>query len=241
MDNIDEIDIELLNSEEAFDRELLLEQENDFEIQLEKDENPQVENNDPPQKRKLKRELQAEALARLESAARTVEDFKNIAAWWDRLDANRERRERYHEICRSGDELPLEYGVSDIGRYFPDSLNGVFARQIREGDFLDVIFNCPYEIHELVSEDYLCKTLFDLNENHKELLFYSAVRLYSSAKIARIRGQTDRNIRKVMKTVLKKIHKNILPELKRREEKGLPMTLEERNFLEEIEKHLDIK
>lgn len=50
MDNIDEIDIELLNSEEAFDRELLLEQENDFEIQLEKDENPPTENNDPPQK-----------------------------------------------------------------------------------------------------------------------------------------------------------------------------------------------
>ena len=54
MDNIE--DIELLNSEEAFDRELLLEQENDFEIQLEKDENPQIENNDPPQKRKLKSE-----------------------------------------------------------------------------------------------------------------------------------------------------------------------------------------
>lgn len=69
MDNIDEIDIELLNSEEAFDRELLLEQESDFKIQLEKDENPQIEDNDPPQKRKLKRELQAEALARLESAA----------------------------------------------------------------------------------------------------------------------------------------------------------------------------
>ena len=83
MDNIE--DIELLNSEEAFDRELLLERESDFEIQLEKDENPQFEDNDPPQKRKLKRELQAEALARLESAARTVEDFKNIAAWWDRL------------------------------------------------------------------------------------------------------------------------------------------------------------
>ena len=237
MDNIE--DIELLNSEEAFDRELLLERENDFEIQLEKDENPPVENNDPPQKRKLKRELQAEALARLESAARTVEDFKNVAAWWDRLDANRERRERYHEICRSGDELPLEYGVSDIGRYFPDSLNGVFARQIREGDFLDVIFNCPYEIHELVSEDYLCKTLFDLNENHKELLFYNAVRLYSSAKIARIRGQTDRNIRKVMKTVLKKIHKNILTELKRREEMGLSMTFDERNFLEETKRNID--
>ena len=55
MNNIE--DIELLNSEEAFDRELLLERENDFEIQLEKDENPPTKNNDPPQKRKLKREV----------------------------------------------------------------------------------------------------------------------------------------------------------------------------------------
>lgn len=39
MDNIE--DVKLLNSEEAFNRELSLERENDFEILLEKDENPQ--------------------------------------------------------------------------------------------------------------------------------------------------------------------------------------------------------
>ena len=29
-----------------------------------------------------------------------------MIAWWDRLDANREQRERYHELSRSGDDVP---------------------------------------------------------------------------------------------------------------------------------------
>ena len=53
-----------------------------------------------PERKKLKRELRAEALARLEDSARTQREFENVIAWWDRLDANRERRERYHELSR---------------------------------------------------------------------------------------------------------------------------------------------
>ena len=43
---------------------------------------------------KLKRELRAEAMTRLEEAARTEKDFENVVACWDKLDANRERKER---------------------------------------------------------------------------------------------------------------------------------------------------
>ncbi len=39
---------------------------------------------------RLQRELRAEALARLEDAARTTRDFEKVIAWWDKLDANRE-------------------------------------------------------------------------------------------------------------------------------------------------------
>lgn len=49
-------------------------------------------------RKKLKRELEQEALARLEDSARTEEDFENVVTWWNRLDANRERKEHYHEI-----------------------------------------------------------------------------------------------------------------------------------------------
>ena len=58
--------------------------------------------------------------------------------------------------------------------------------------------------HELVTEEYLSKILWELNEEHKELLFLYAVRLFSSTRIAKIRNQSDRNIRKVRGTMLKK-------------------------------------
>ena len=215
-------------------RELALEREAALDLEIERDEQRSRTKPEPPAKKKLKRELEQEALARLESAARTVSDFENVIAWWDRLDANRERRERYHEVSRSGDDLPIEYGASEDGLRFPDTMNSVLEKQRQQGDFIDTIFNCPYEIHELVTESYMSKALYELSDDHKEILYFSAVRMYSSLKIAELRRQSDRNIRKVRNTMLKKIYKKILPYLKEREEKGLPMTMEERAFLAEM-------
>ena len=178
--------------------------------------------------------MEQEALARLEAAARTIPEWNNVIAWWDRLDANRERRERYHEISRSGDDLPIDYGADENGLCFPDTMNSVLERQRQKGDFIDTIFNCPYEIHELVTEAYMSKALYELSDDHKEILYFSAVRMYSSMKIAKLRRQSDRNIRKVRNTMLKRIHKKILLYLKEREERGLPMTMEERAFLAEM-------
>lgn len=200
------------------------------ELEADAAENPiEDENSDEDSERKkLKRELQAEALARLEDAARTVSDFEKVVAWWDKLDANRERRERYHELSRSGDDLPLDYGAAKDGLFFPDTLNNVLERLIRKGDFIDAIFYCPYDIHELVTDKNLSAILLELTEDHKELLFLCAVRLFSSTRIAAIRGQTDRNIRKVRGTMLKKIRKKLLPALLEKAKKQQPLTLLEK-------------
>lgn len=192
-----------------------------------------------PERKKLKRELRAEALARLEDAARTQRDFENVIAWWDKLDANRERRERYHELSRSGDDVPLDYGASANELFFPDTLNDVLEKQIRKGDFIDSIFYCPYDIHELVTEEYLSEILLELKEDHKELLFLWAVRLFSSTRIAAIRQQSDRNIRKIRNTMMKKIRKELLSALTDKAEKQLPMTLVEKAFLSDIGKAVD--
>ena len=179
-----------------------------------------------PERKKLKRELRAEALARLEDAARTQRDFENVIAWWDKLDANRERRERYHELSRSGDDVPLDYGASANELFFPDTLNDVLEKQIRKGDFL-------------VTEEYLSEILLELKEDHKELLFLWAVRLFSSTRIAAIRQQSDRNIRKIRNTMMKKIRKELLSALTDKAEKQLPMTLVEKAFLSDIGKAVD--
>lgn len=195
-------------------------------------ENP-LGDDEQSERKLLKRELRVQALKRLEDSARTVNDFKNVAAWWDRLDANRERRERYHEILRSNDDIPLEYGASFDARCFPNALNSMLEKQNRRGDFLDAIFCCPYEINELVTEEYISSILFNLNEEQKFLLFLYAVRQYSSTKIAAIKGQSDRNIRKVRGTMLKRIRKRLLAELDEKVRKQQSLTLREKRFLED--------
>ena len=228
-------------SAEQAQRQIALEQNIIDRLEADAEEHPFEDDagDEEPERKKLKRELRAEALARLEDAARTQRDFENVIAWWDKLDANRERRERYHELSRSGDDVPLDYSASANELFFPDTLNDVLEKQIRKGDFIDAIFYCPYDIHELVTEEYLSEILLELKEDHKELLFLWAVRLFSSTRIAAIRQQSDRNIRKIRNTMMKKIRKELLSALTDKAEKQLPMTLVEKAFLSDIGKAVD--
>ena len=219
-------------------RRLAKEQRIIDEIEADAAENPIEDDGDDtgdeqPERKLLKRELRAQALKRLEDSARTLKDYENLVAWYDRLDANRQRKERYHELYRSGDDVPLDYGASEDALCFPDTLNDVLTRQERKGDFIDSIFYCPYDIHELVTDADMSVILRELNEDHKFLLFLSALRQYSSAKIAAIRGQSDRNIRKVRNTMLKKIRKKLLAALTEKVQAQQPLTLLEKEFLSE--------
>lgn len=197
---------------------------------IEDDENSTNESNEY---KLLKRELRAQALKRLEDSARTLRDFENLVAWYDRLDANRQRKERYHELFRSGDDVPLDYGAVEDGLYFPDTLNDVLSKLERKGDFIDSIFYCPYDIHKLVTDEDISNILRELTEDNKFLLFLWALRQYSSVRIAAIRGQSDRNIRKVRNTMLKKIRKKLLAALIQKVQAQQPLTLFERDFLTE--------
>lgn len=188
---------------------------------------------DTPGRRRLKRDLEREALLRLEEAARTTSDFQYILSWWNRLDANRERRERYHEILRSGDGLPLETGEADDGTVFPVSMNPVLARQRRRGNFLDTIFYCPYDVQDLVTDDYAYQAIKDLPDDRKELLFLRAVEYMSTAQIADIRDQSDRNVRKIWATLKKKLRRSCAKELNTRKDCGAILTGAENAFLNE--------
>ena len=219
-------------------RRLAKEQRIIDEIEADAAENPIEDDGDDtgdeqPERKLLKRELRAQALKRLEDSARTLKDYENLVAWYDRLDANRQRKERYHELYRSGDDVPLDYGASEDALCFPDTLNDVLTRQERKGDFIDSIFYCPYDIHEIVTDADMSVILRELNEDHKFLLFLSALWQYSSVKIAAIRGQSDRNIRKVRNTMLKKIRKKLLAALTEKVQAQQPLTLLEKEFLKE--------
>ena len=221
--------------EEQLAEALADEHQAELEVQLERDEEPpQID--EPPETRKLKRELEREALLRIENAARTTDDLKKVIAWWNRLDSNRERKERYHEISRSGLDIPLDYGAKLDGEIIPYDVNDVLIKQIRKGDYIDAIFHCPFELNELVTDGDLSKILDKLSDDHKEIIFNTIVRNMSTKALGDVRGQTDRNIRKVRATAIKKIHKSLLRVLQSRKENGIPLTLNEKLL---IKKALD--
>lgn len=206
-----------------------------------KDEADPIESDEtvPEREKELVRELKAEALTRLENAARTLADFKGIIEEWDRRDRNRERRERYHEITRSGDTVPLDKNMSANELIFPHNLSSSIIRQMQKGDFNDAIFYCPYEIHELVSTDYFSEILLELPEDSKELVFLWAICMYSTEKIAFIRGAGVRNVRKIRNTLFQQLQRKLFVALIDVERQEQSMTLSERKFLSDYQEYID--
>ena len=178
----------------------------------------------------LHREARALAIRRIEESARTEEDFKEVIRWWNRLDANRERKERDHETGRS--TVPLEWSADEL--YFSDrpSYDMILRRLLLVGDFIDFIYDRPETIHELVTDGDLSKILKELKPHLKNMLYYLFLRDYSTAEYAETIGQTDRNIRGIRETALKKIRKLYTDVLTYRKENRLPITIDEKYFLE---------
>lgn len=203
----------------------------EVEIELE-DTQVTPEVHEPQERTLLKRELAQMALERLESSTRTEEDFRNVVSHWDRLDSNRERRERYHEVGRG--DVPLDWEAVPDPILIPNRNNKPIWKQIRKGEFLDAIFNCPFEMHELIEDADLSWIIRELKPEHKELLFYLVINQLSTVQVGAIREQSDRNIRKVWKTVEKKIRKSYYAALSDRTAHDIPITERERAFLAEF-------
>ena len=210
--------------------ELLQAQES---IRMEFTSIPDVRPDESIHRRILKRELQAEALKRLETSARTEQEFSAVTEWWDRLDRNRERRERSYEVCRG--DVPLEHEMSQDGSCLPRWLAIPTFRQICRGNFWDYFAYCLFEMHNLTAKEYIREIVMNLKLEHKEILFFLGIRLYSPKKLTSLRGQTDRNVRKVRDVVRRKIQRKLYAVLVTRKQNGASMTLQEKEFLAQYE------
>ena len=228
-------------TEETLEQALAEERLAELESELEQDEHPvnydaeletEEEEAAPVSDKRLKREIRAESIRRLEEAARTEKDFRTVVEEWNKLDRNRERRERDHENLRG--DVPLEYQVVPEPKLIPRWMNNPAYRQLMAGDFLDVLFDCPYEMHQLSADPFISGMIENLSEEHKEVLYFLSLRLYSTTRLAAIRGQSDRNIRKLRKTIRKKLQRQMYDHLCSKQENGL--TLRERVFLVEYSK-----
>ena len=193
-------------AEETLEQALAEERLAELESELEQDEHPidyeaeledEEEEAAPVSEKRLKREMRAEAIRRLEEAARTEKDFRAVVEEWNKLDRNRERRERDHENLRG--DVPLEYQAVPEPKLIPRWMNNPAYRQLMAGNFLDILFDCPYEMHNLTADPFISRMVEELSEEHKEVLYFLSLRLYSTTRLAAVRGQSDRNIRKLRK------------------------------------------
>ena len=224
---VDETLEEALAEERTLELERELEQDEhprDYHAELEDEEEEAA----PTSEKRLKREIRAEALKRLEEAARTESDFLTVVDEWNKLDRNRERRERDHENLRG--DVPLEFQAVPEPRIVPLWMNAPDYRQLCSGFFLDILFDCPYEMHELTADKFISDLIRDLSEEHKEVLFYLSLRLYSATRLAVLRGQSDRNIRKLRLTIHKKLQRAFYQNLQEKQEAGNSLTLREQEF-----------
>ena len=183
-------------------------------------------------KKKLVRDMKAEALLRMESAARSERDFEAVQKVWDDRDESRERWERLHEVLQ-GDALSetvVDYGNAVV---IPLWFNNPTVRQIQQGNVLDYLFDCPYEMHNLTSKAYLGNIIAEAKEEHREILFFLYLRLLSPQYVAALRRQSDRNIRKVRDASIRKLRKKVYKALKEQEKRGrLSFTKQERDFMD---------
>ena len=180
-------------------------------------------------RKRIAESVRAEALRRFELSARTTAEFQELVNWYDREDESRMRRERRYETLRG--DIPLETGMTQDGHIFPHGMSQPTFRQICRGDFDDYLHTCLFTMHDLTDRAHLREIIRDLKLDHKEILFFLGIRLYPTQRLADLRGQTERNIRKVRDTVQRRIQRKLYAALMDMQQSGNELIHLEQDFL----------
>lgn len=165
----------------------------------------------------LLEQLDEVSVERRTQVAQTAAEFDELIREMDRLDRNRERRERYHEILKA--------------EIFPAYMDSPENKLILRGLFLDILFNCPYEMHELTGDSFISRIVRDLSDLHKETLYFLSLQYYSTSRLACMRDQSDRNIRKLRDNYTKKLQKQLYTHLYIKKQEGYGLSFREKEFI----------
>lgn len=190
------------------------------------------EENEPQTLRQVKKEM----LRRMESGARTEKDFRMLVAEYDRIEANKQRSIRGNELPRGN--LPWEYEISALPTIFPEWMKQPLEKQLRKGSFLDVIFDCPYELRELVTNGFYSKRFDDLTADQKFVAYFYFLRQWKTKRIAALKGSSPRAIRKIKTALEANLQEPVYRYLLKRAER-ISLTNTEREFLAEYAKAME--
>ena len=181
-------------------------------------------------RKRVAQSVREEALRRLELSARTKSDYQAVVSWYDREEQSRMRKERRYESLRG--DTPLEYDALPDGDVLPGSMSQPTFKQICRGEFDDFLANCLFEMHDLTDKDHLREIVMNLKLDHKEIVYFLGIRLYPTKKLAALRGQSERNIRKVRDTVRRRIHRQLYEALSKQLLRRYAPTHQEQSFME---------
>ena len=170
--------------------------------------------------------------------ARTETEYDALIKDMDRLDRNRERRERYREILKA-EFIPEHSSEIYSGRIFPAALDSPESKMILRGMFLDIFYNCPYEMHQLTADPFISRIIQDLSDLQKETLYFLSLQLFSTSRLACMRNQSDRNIRKIRDNYTKKLQKQLYGHLCKKQLEGCNLSAREKEFLHLYESALE--
>jgi len=179
----------------------------------------------------------------MEEAARTVEDFQDVVTMWNKLDRNRERNVRRHEIGRPNEETlhwdkpnPSDLKGKlreELDTVIPPPLVNMWWRQHIRGQFIDEIYDNAQEMWQNVGDWGIAKLIKRLTEKQKDVLFLSAVRLCTPQQIACYQDKTDRAVRKLLAAALVNIRDDLADTIRRQIIAESPrITFAKRQFLE---------
>lgn len=177
------------------------------------------------------------SVERRTQVAQTQAEFDELIKELDRLDRNRERRERYHEILQE-EYIPDGEEIYS-GRIFPSALDSPESKLILRGMFLDLFYNCPYEMHQLTADPFLSRIIDELSDLHKETLYLLSLQYLSTSQLAHMRDQSDRNIRKLRDNYTKKLQKQLYGHLLIKKQSGVGLSFREKEFLMQYELALE--
>jgi len=106
---------------------------------------------------------------------------------------------------------------------------------ILRGMFLDLFYNCPYEMHQLTADPFLSQIVNELSDLHKETLYLLSLQYLSTSQLSHMRDQSDRNIRKLRDNYTKKLQKQLFGHLLQKKQDGMGLSFREKEFLTQYE------
>ena len=170
--------------------------------------------------------LKIEGLERLESAARTEDDFTFVIKRWDELQKRRERKDN------------REKGILLSNEMFDWSIFEGEKKMRGEEDILSMIFCCPCQMHELMDDPDLSRLMNKATDKQKAVFFPMFFKecknphISKAVQIAVCHEMTERNVRKLINLMIDNIRVGYYEALKQRYEADpLSLSKEAKRFL----------